>query len=93
MQRDSDVAAVMEVTGCAREAAVRAVEAAGEGGLELAVELVLSSTSDWASADDELPPAPTSIVRKYITTGWNCSSRWKLLEDHAASALEHQQAW
>lgn len=39
------IAQVMEICGCSREAAERAVEAAGEGGVELAVDLVLSMMS------------------------------------------------
>jgi PTH2 family peptidyl-tRNA hydrolase len=53
----------MEVTGCSKEAAVRAIEAAGEGGIELAVDLVLSTmSSHWASADDVPSAPPTKMV-------------------------------
>ena len=56
MDASDAIASVMEVTGCTQEAAARAVEAAGEGGLDLAVDLVLSTmSSHWASADD-VPP-------------------------------------
>ena len=34
----------MEITGCSREAALAALEAAGDGGVALAVDFVLSST-------------------------------------------------
>ena len=58
MDASDAIASVMEVTGCTQEAAARAVEAAGEGGLDLAVDLVLSTmSSHWASADDVPPPA------------------------------------
>ena len=55
---DATVDMVMEICGCTREAAARAVEAAGPGGVELAVDLVLSTQSaHWASAnEDALPP-------------------------------------
>lgn len=50
----------MDVCGCSREQAVRAAEAAGDGGVELAVNLVLSMMSThWASADDIPPPEPS----------------------------------
>ena len=53
---ESLVAQVMEITMCAREAAVAAVEAAGPGGLELAIEIVLTSTG--------AQPAPSSDTER-----------------------------
>ena len=55
---------IMEICGCSREAAQRAAEAAGPGGVELAVDLVLSTQSaHWASASDVVaPPRATKLV-------------------------------
>jgi PTH2 family peptidyl-tRNA hydrolase len=53
----------MEVCGCSREAAARAVEAAGPGGADLAVELVLSTMSTHVSLGAfEAPPQPAKLV-------------------------------
>ena len=56
---------VMEVCGCSREAAERAVEAAGPGGADLAVELVLSMMSTpppRSEHTDSLIDAPQKLV-------------------------------
>ena len=63
------IAAVQEVTGCSRESAARAVEAAGDGGLDLAVDLVLSATdSQWASADISPPPTTNCKMVALVRT-------------------------
>ena len=54
-------AQVMEVTGCSREQAESAVEAAGPGGVELAVDFVLSTMSTHFSSAEDLP-TPTKMV-------------------------------
>jgi PTH2 family peptidyl-tRNA hydrolase len=57
------VATVIEICGCSPEAAASAVEAAGPGGVELAVDLVLSTQSaHWASATDGVRP-PTMATK------------------------------
>ena len=50
--QDAAIDQVVEILGCPREAAARAVEAAGPGGVEVAIDLVLStmSTPGWASS-------------------------------------------
>ena len=53
---------VVEVCGCSREAAARAVEAAGDGGIELAVEFVLSSMSTVPPYRDDMVDAPQKLV-------------------------------
>ena len=56
---------VVEICGCSREAAVRAVEAAGPGGADLAVELVLSMMSTpppRSEHTDSLIDAPQKLV-------------------------------
>ena len=59
---DSLVAQVMEVTQCAREAAVAAVEAAGPGGLELAVEIALTAQVPLSHAAAAPQPLRTKLV-------------------------------
>ena len=64
---DATIAQVMEVTGCSRKAAARAVEAAGEGGIELAVDLVLSTmSSHWSSASDVMAAANAPPPMKMV---------------------------
>ena len=59
MADDAAIAQLMEITGGSREAAARALEAAGPGGLELAVDLMLSTmVSDMGAADDYEPSPP-----------------------------------
>lgn len=60
----SPVDQVVEITGCPREFAEGAVKHAGEGGVELAITLVLSSMSaHWSSAADlQQKPEPTKMV-------------------------------
>ena len=55
---------VMEICGCSREAARGALEAAGPGGVELAVDLVLStmSTPGFGSAVAAAPSAGSKLV-------------------------------
>ena len=67
---EDSIASVMAVTCCSREAAAAAVEAAGEGGLELAIDLVLSSTSPEVAAPAP-PPAHkmVAIVRQDLGMG------------------------
>ena len=56
-------AQVMEVTGCSREQAESAVEAAGPGGVELAVDFVLSTMNTHFSSAEDLPaPTPMKMV-------------------------------
>lgn len=57
---DAAISQVMEVTGCSKEAASRAVEAAGQPpNLDLAVDFVLSTMSThFSSAEDLGPPPP-----------------------------------
>ena len=57
---DAAIAQVIEVTGCSKEAAARAVEASGDPpNLDLAVDLVLSTMSTHMSSAEDLPPPPT----------------------------------
>mmetsp|Transcript_1284 Transcript_1284/g.3956 ORF Transcript_1284/g.3956 Transcript_1284/m.3956 type:complete len:176 (+) Transcript_1284:216-743(+) len=55
---------VMQVCGCSREAAERAVEAAGPGGVDLAVDFVLSTMSTHTSLPSgfDAPPQPAKLV-------------------------------
>ena len=56
---------VVEICGCSKEAAAGAVEAAGEGGVELAVDFVLSMMSTvppTSAATQALIDAPQKLV-------------------------------
>mmetsp|Transcript_39042 Transcript_39042/g.102878 ORF Transcript_39042/g.102878 Transcript_39042/m.102878 type:complete len:176 (+) Transcript_39042:8-535(+) len=60
---DTDIEQVIEICGCTREQARMAVEAAGPGGVEVAVDLILSSmSSHWSSASDQPSSTPCKLV-------------------------------
>lgn len=57
------VDALVEICGCTREQAKHALDAAGPDGVEVAVDLILSSMSaPWASAADSRPAARETAV-------------------------------
>lgn len=54
---------IVEICGCTREQAKHALDAAGPDGVEVAVDLILSSMSaPWASAADSRPAARETAV-------------------------------
>ena len=54
---------IVEICGCTREQAKHALDAAGTDGVEVAVDLILSSMSaPWASAADSRPAARETAV-------------------------------
>ena len=58
----SDIDSVVEICGCTREVASHAIEAAGPGGVEAAVDLVLSSMSAHVCSVDDIRPVAKLVV-------------------------------
>ena len=72
MPTEADISQVVDVCGCTADQAKHALEAAGAGGVEVAVDLILSTMSaHWASAEDVAPPQLklVCLVRRDLAMG------------------------
>jgi len=60
---EGSIGQIVEICGCTQEQARQALEAAAPGGVDVAVDLILSSmSSHWASAANLAPAQPLKLV-------------------------------
>ena len=88
---------IVEICGCTREQAKHALDAAGPDGVEVAVDLILSSMSaPWASAADSRPAARETavplklvcLVRRDLGMGVVRSHTRKTLQAHITARAQ-----